>query len=95
MTEASWTPPFPGRNDLFQPPRFGGPVMRSDDSDSSESVVLMGFANLGTPKVVLDIDGVVTPLGEREEREGVEVISIAPPRVVLQRGRNRWTASIE
>ena len=94
VEQAAWRPPFPNRADLFQPPRYTGRVVRTDD-EGSESVVLMGFADLGTPMAVLAIDGVVTPLAEQGEDSGVEVISIAPPRCVLQRGRTRWTASIE
>ena len=94
VQQAAWTPPFPNRSNLFQPPRYTGRVARSNE-EGSEAVVLMGFADLGTPMAVLEIDGVVSPLAEQGETSGVEVISIAPPRVVLQRGRTRWTASIE
>ena len=65
------------------------------DDEQSESVVLMGFANVDTPRVVLAIDGVVTPLANGDEAEGVRVISISPPTAVLQRGRSRWTASLD
>lgn len=56
---------------------------------------MLGFAKLDQPRVVLAIDDVVTPLAGGEESSGVKVISIAPPRAVLQRGRSRWTATIE
>jgi hypothetical protein len=44
---------------------------------------------------VLSIDGVISPVGEGGEKYGVQVISIQPPSVVLQRGRSRWTATLE
>lgn len=93
--QAAWTPPFPNRNDPFQPPRYGRRRPRTDTADAADRVVLMGFANVGEPKALLAIDGVVTPLPEGGEAEGVKVFSIAPPKAVLQRGRTRWTASIE
>lgn len=69
--------------------------MAGDGRDSGESVVLKGFADVGEPKVVLAIDGVTTPLSTGDERYGVRVISISPPQAVLQRGRSRWTATLQ
>lgn len=96
VSAKDWIPPFPERTNLFQPPRFARRITQDDDDEgSADAVVLMGFADLGTPRVVLEIDGVVKPLAGGDEHGGVRVISIAPPRAVLQRGRTRWTASIE
>lgn len=95
VTAAAWTAPFPDRNDLFEPPRYSGRTRNIDSDDSSDSVVLLGFADVGAPRVVLAIDGVVTPLAGGGEHAGVKVIAIAPPKAVLQRGRTRWTASIQ
>ena len=89
-----YQPPFPHREDLFTPPNSGPKKTVSSANDSEESVVLMGFADLGTPKVVLEIDGEVTPMAMGDQSAGVEVISINPPQAVLQRGRTRWTASL-
>ena len=55
----------------------------------------MGFADLDEPRAVLTINGEVKALRSGEEALGVQVISIEPPRAVLQRGRSRWTVSIE
>ncbi len=93
--QAIYTPPFPDRANLFEPLRQANRRARSKSDDNTESVVLMGFANLGTPKVVLAIDGIVAPLADGDELAGVKVISIAPPMAVLQRGRSRWTAMLE
>ncbi len=89
-----FTPPFPDRSDPFDPPkRARGMARRSEDS--GETVELKGFVNVDGQRVVLDIDGIISPLPEGGERYGVRVISIQPPSVVLQRGRSRWTASLE
>ena len=91
---AKFDPPFPGRTALFAPPRGGQTSVRRDD-DLGETIELKGFVNVNGPQVVLAIDGVISPIPEGGEKFGVQVISINPPQVVLQRGRNRWTASLE
>lgn len=92
--QASYRPPFPKRAELFFPPKRsqGG---RSSAGNSTDSVQLKGFVNAGSPFVVLAIDGVELPLAAGAEKYGVQVISISPPEVVLQRGRSRWTASLQ
>jgi hypothetical protein len=93
-TERKFSPPFPQRQDLFQPPKRVATTQQRGES-SEELVELKGFVNVGEPRVVLSIDGVVAPLPVGAEKYGVQVISIDPPSVVLQRGRNRWTASLD
>lgn len=93
--QSAYKPPFPERRDFFSPPeRSEGLVAVSVDGMES-TVELMGFVNVGTPHVVLAINGVVTPISQGVESHGVEVISIQPPRAVLQRGRTRWTAKLK
>lgn len=92
---AAYDPPFPDRTDLFEPRKHAARVAKLSSGDSAESVVLMGFANLDEPRVILAINGEVKPLRSGEEALGIQVISIDPPRAVLQRGRSRWTVSIE
>lgn len=91
---SSYEAPYPNRNNPFQPPMNAPRVRTGNERDQNSSVTLVGFANVGEPKVVLAIDGVVSPMSNGEEIAGVQVISIAPPNAVLQRGRNRWTASL-
>ncbi len=93
--QPDYDPPFPQRLDLFAPPKQGARQSRQTTDNTADSVVLMGFANLDKPRALLAINGVVKPLSDGEEALGVQVISITPPRAVLQRGRSRWTASIE
>lgn len=87
--------PFPDRLDMFEPQKRSAGAAKRSSNDLADSVVLMGFAKLDEQKAVLTIDGIVKTLANGEELAGVTVISIEPPRAVLQRGRSRWTASIQ
>jgi hypothetical protein len=91
---AQFAPPFPERLELFEPPKRAQGNVRRDD-ESGDTVELKGFINVNQPRVVLSIDGVISPIAEGGEKYGVQVISIQPPTVVLQRGRSRWTATLE
>ncbi len=92
--QAEYQPPFPDRLDLFVPPkRQGGVVFK--EGGSEDAVELLGFVKLDDQQVVLSINGQVTPIYEGGSQYGIEVISIQPPKVVLQRGRQRWQASLE
>jgi hypothetical protein len=91
---AEFKPPFPERTELFEPPKRAQTTVQRD-AENGGSVELKGFMNVDQPKVVLSIDGVISPIPEGGERYGVHVISIQPPKAVLQRGRNRWTATLE
>lgn len=90
----AFTPPFPDRKDLFEPPKRAQSTVRRDE-ESGKTVELKGFINVAGPRAVLSIDGVITPIAEGDEKYGVQVISIDGPTVVLQRGRSRWTATLE
>jgi len=90
----NYTPPFPERVDLFVAPKRqgGGPAT---DGGSSGAVELNGFVNVDRLRAVLTIDGQMSNMAEGETQSGVEVISIQPPKVILQRGRQRWQATLE
>ncbi len=90
----NFSPPFPDRTELFEPPKRAASSVRRDD-EHGESVELKGFITVDKPRAVLSIDGVISPVAEGGEKYGVQVISIQPPSVVLQRGRSRWTATLE
>jgi hypothetical protein len=87
-------PPFPERADLFEAPKRAQSTVRRDD-EHGQTVELKGFVNVGEPSAVLSIDGVLSSVPEGGEKYGVQVISIQPPKAVLQRGRSRWTATLE
>jgi hypothetical protein len=91
---SAYTPPFPERLELFQPPMRAQSTARRHD-EHGEAVELKGFIYVDEPRVVLSIDGVVSSVPEGGEKYGVQVISIEPPTVVLQRGRDRWPATLE
>ena len=88
-----FVPPFPNRVDPFAPPKRVQVATRSEGQD--DAIELKGFVNVDQPQVVLAIDGVVSPVAEGEEKYGIRVISIEQPSVVLQRGRSRWTETLE
>jgi hypothetical protein len=94
LTVAQFVPPFPERLELFEPPKRAQGTVRRDEQ-GGETVELKGFVNVDKPRVVLLIDGVIAPIPEGGEKYGVQVISIQPPNAVLQRGRSRWTATLE
>jgi hypothetical protein len=89
----AYKPPFPDRVDLFVAPKRqgGGPAQANGDN----AVELMGFVRVDRQRAVLSINGEITPLAEGESQFGIEVISVRPPMVVLQRGRQRWQATLE
>jgi hypothetical protein len=92
---AQYTPPFPGRLELFEPPQRAVGSARRDDGDG-ETVELKGFIVVDEPRVILSIDGVISSVPEGGEKYGVRVVSIEPPTVVLQRGGGRpWPATLE
>ena len=89
----SYEPPFPARVDLFVPPKRERSVAKNKQKEGN--VELLGFANVdGRQSVLSIIDGSVYTLCEGETCSGVEVISIKPPAVVMQRGRQIWQASL-
>jgi hypothetical protein len=91
---ARYEPPFPDRVDLFvAPKREGGAAATPGTTDTA--VELLGFVRLADLKAILSINGEVAPMKVGESRHGVEIISITPPNIVLQRGRQRWQASLE
>ena len=87
-------PPFPERLDMFEAPKRAQGTVRRDE-ELGQSVELKGFVNVDEPRVILSIDGNLSPVPEGGETYGVQVISIQPPKVVLQRGRSRWTATLD
>lgn len=89
-----YTPPFPDRVDLFVAPKRQGGGGQSHDS-GERAVELMGFIRVDRSRAILSINGQVSSIAEGETVDGIEVISVQPPSVLLQRGRQRWQATIE
>ncbi len=92
--EAAFEPPYPHRTNPFQQPNVEQ-IARSGLLESTGGVIqLKGFSNNGQSRVLLAMDDRLAPLAEGDEWFGVKIIEINPPRVILQRGRIRWTESI-
>ncbi|MCA9237665.1 MAG: hypothetical protein KDA44_19465 [Planctomycetales bacterium] len=92
--EQEYVAPFPDRVELFVAPKRAGKSERKQGV-FNEAVELLGFVTVDKPRAVLSIDGQVAPVAQGDMKFGIEVISIEPPKVVLQRGRQRWQASLE
>jgi len=91
----AFEPPFPDRVELFVAPKRQGRGVKKSADGIDNAVVLLGFVNVDGQRVILSIDGLVSPLAEGSQEAGIEVISIQPPAVVLQRGRQRWQVNLE
>jgi hypothetical protein len=92
-TQSKFTPPFPDRVNPFLYPDETS-KNSADTNASNLSVELIGFANVGTPRVVIRIgDSVYSPsVGQRIGN--LEVISIQPPQAEFRNGSFSWTANL-
>lgn len=90
---SDYQPPFPNRVELFVPPKRQGGA--PTEGVQQNSVELIGFVRVDRQRAVLTIDGNVAAIPVGETQFGVQVISIKPPKVELQRGRQRWQATLE
>ena len=87
--------PYPHRMDPFHRPDLHKLVeARGSARGDGADVRLKGFVNVDGLKALLLVDGNVVSVRPGEECAGVEVIEVAPPRVILQRGRLRWTEDL-
>ena len=93
--QVAYEPPFPDRTNLFEAPKRQGSGRISSNGTKESAIELLGFVNVYGPEVVLSIDGLAATIAEGGSHAGIEVISIKPPAVFLQRGKQRWQASLE
>ncbi len=93
--KVAFEPPFPDRTNLFQAPKRQGRRSSVANDKSESAVQLLGFVDVNGPRVALSIDGLVTTAAEGDTHFGIEVISIKPPAVLLQRGRQRLQVTLE
>lgn len=93
----TYEPPFPNRVDLFLPPKRAQIASRGSDDEEAGPVELRGIVTPpeGATFAMLAIDGIESPVAEGEEKYGVRVISIEHSEVLLQRGRSRWTETLQ
>ncbi len=93
--DQAFEPPYPHRTNPFLRPDSRQFVTSENQwTDQITPVQLKGFIKVGTPRVLLAIDGNVLAVQEGQERAGVRVITIDPPQVVLQRGSIRWAEKL-
>lgn len=96
--EPEFAAPFPPRENPFTlPPRGPQPLVSKlpGVSETPLRIELKGFVSLDATRAVLTIDGEIVSLGVGEEHRSVKVLTLAPPQVTLQRGRYRWTESLD
>jgi hypothetical protein len=90
---AEYKPPFPNRTELFASPNPAAAAKAARRSVVAD-VTLKGIVRRDVSRALLEIGGTLVHLRENEERSGVRVVSIEHPRVTLQRGEQRWTATL-
>lgn len=80
---------------LFAPPKIDLPVVRQNDvRQEDEPVRLIGFVDVGRLKALLAFNGKLRGMEVGEVYNNVEVLAIDPPRVTLQRGKQRWITAL-
>ena len=92
-TLPKFDPPFPKRELIFQP--SAGRRITANKSEDQGSVKLKGFANVDGIRVFLVVGGQPVALRSGDTYSDIKVVVIEPPRVTLQRGRVRWTESLD
>ena len=89
-------PPFPARpNPFARPDRDSQAAVQPNNDAQDGDVVLQGFANVGQPRAILQINGEVVTLAKGQTKHGIFVMEIAPPEVTLRRGRFVWTTLLQ
>ena len=92
----TYEPPYPDRNQLFQSPRVRRSSLAGRGTrHSAQRVQLRGFVNLDGIRAILIVNGETNSMAAGDVSDGIEVISINPPRVTLQRSRVRWTETLQ
>ncbi|MBM3999559.1 MAG: hypothetical protein FJ297_08495 [Planctomycetes bacterium] len=67
---------------------------QSEQREEDEAVRLIGFVDVGAMKALLAFDGKIRGMEAGAVHANVEVVAIDPPRVTLQRGRERWITAL-
>lgn len=92
----TYKPPYPDRSQLFQSPRVRRSSLAGRGTrDRAQRVQLRGFVNLDGIRAILIVNGETNSMAAGDVSDGIEVISINPPRVTLQRSRVRWTETLQ
>ena len=90
---AAFQPPFPSRTDPFARPKIDAAARQT--AVAGADVKLKGFVDSDNlTRALVSIDGHPAMLSAGEEKNGIRVLEISPPEVILERGRQRWTARL-
>lgn len=92
LATEEFKPPYPDRHDLFSPAAKVADA--PERPDTAGDVALRGFVNVDGLRALLVINGRVTVTEAGRQYSGIDVVSIDPPQVTLQRGRIRWTEKL-
>ena len=92
-------PPFAERTNVFTPPSSDQSVPINEGEESIAiapvlDVSLKGFARVDDLRAILMIEDTIAPLGLGQEKQGIRIISIEPPKVTLERDEQRWTLTL-
>jgi len=83
-------PPHPDRQNLFSRPHVGG----ANGTVQGADVKVRGFVNVNGVRALLAVRGKAFMMEEGQEKAGVKVVKIEPPKVTLQSGQTKWTISL-
>ncbi|MEM9644582.1 MAG: hypothetical protein AAF989_06285, partial [Planctomycetota bacterium] len=95
--EAEYQPPYPDRLDPFSLPEPSGRAAEQAAGEASvaaKQVVVMGFADLESPRVILKIGKQTKVMKVNDVAKGIRVLKIEPPRVQLTMENLTWTATM-
>ncbi|QDS99365.1 hypothetical protein [Adhaeretor mobilis] len=90
--EEAYVAPFPERVDIFAAPSRKG--VTKSNGEQGEAVELLGFSNVHQPQALLLVNGEVSPLAAGDSFYGIKVLSIQPPVVNLEQGKQRTQLSL-
>jgi len=93
--DTTYQPPYPHRTNPFARPLVANtPARTSGMVAATPDVYLRGFVDVDGPAALIDVGGRIFTIREGEEKGGVLVVEIRPPRATVQQGRRRWTARL-
>lgn len=88
-------PPYPDRENPFEYPGGSDPAAaQANSSGEAGKVKVIGFANVGEPRVVIRIGESIYSPRVGQKIGNLEVISIRPPQAEFRYGTFSWTASL-
>jgi hypothetical protein len=90
-----WSAPFPDRTNPFQMNDTSASLPMARLETQATDIVLLGFANVDRPKVMVKIRNETVTLGESDNHGGIRIVKITPPMVTLQQANLTWTMDFQ